>query len=161
MPGAKGKSGRKPKPSAERQSLGCRRGTIGKNLPTPPRTRSYLDGGLDDVALSFFRYYEPILYNSGILTDADGTLLYAAAVKYSLWFNAAAEAAKRKPVIEIKDKWGAVVDLKRTPYTKIEAEYFDQLCSALRELGMTPLGRSAISKIGIAGNAESKLKRIT
>lgn len=162
MAGTKGNSGgHNRKTNAEKIRLGARPARLNKNAPIVPRTRSYLDNGLDEIAESFFRYYEPILFNSGIISDADGTLLYITAAKYSMWYRAAEEVRKEPSTFIQKNMNGDVIKIERTPYSKIESEYFTQLCSAMRELGLTPMGRSAIQKIAETGEPENRLKKIT
>lgn len=148
MSGTKGKSGRKKKTDAEKMILGVKKDRIGSVLvPSRIEERVVAFNWLGEVGKTIFNHFEPMLHNNGTLSAGDAIMFNLLCERFQSWFKAWTECNERGKYIPIKDKIGNTVDVKIAPWAKMETVYYDQLCRACREFGLTPISRSSVEKI--------------
>ncbi len=151
MAGTKGKSGgHNRKPTRHRQLVGEQH-KARTMLPEPDK----VDGKvlpmvkLDDHAQRFFDYYAPMLENNGTMSMADAFAFTMLCKKAADWI---AVSKKTEDIcLTSCDNKG---NEKIAPLIRLEMYLFDQVTKMLREFGLTPVARSAVTKIG---NGEKRL----
>jgi P27 family predicted phage terminase small subunit len=149
MPGAKGRSGRRPLPTKikklrgnpGKRALNDREPKVAAGIPIRPI-------GLQPLAIKEWRDIVPELEQLGILSKIDGKALAAYCSAFARWMQAEQEITARGIIVEepILDREGNEVGtrIKRNPAVSISNEALKLMKSFLIEFGMTPASRSRI-----------------
>lgn len=153
MPGAPGRSGRRPLPNAVKKL----RGNPGKRKlnpaePQPAQGEPVMPAGLSPLAQQEWRAILPDLTLLGVLARIDGKALAAYCMAWSRWMQAEAEVERLGLIIEEpiigRDQDGESYEIgtryKRNPAIGVGHEAMKIMKSFLIEFGMTPASRSRI-----------------
>jgi P27 family predicted phage terminase small subunit len=133
-------TGRKPKPTAlkrlagnpGRRPLNDREPQLARAIPACPRT-------LSAGAKRQWKYLAIRLYNIGVLTEIDQSVLAALCAEWDTWQKAKAQLAKHGML-----SLTAGGSFKPSPYITISNQAMANILRLLAELGMTPSSRTRV-----------------
>ena len=161
MSGVKGKSGRKKKTDAEKLILGAKKDRIaGDSCPAVVPDRIIEFNFLGEAGKAIFNHFEPMLYNNGTLSAADGLKFNLLCERYQRWFKVWTECNERGLYLPVKDKEGNTVSVNIAPWARLEKDYFDQLSKCCNDFGLSPVSRSSVEKI-VRGEKVNPFKGVT
>jgi P27 family predicted phage terminase small subunit len=133
-------AGRKPKPTAVKRlagNPGHRR--LNDREPRPPRAIPACPRTLSADAKRHWKQLAIQLYNVGILTELDQSVLAALCAEWSTWLKAKTQLSKHGMVsLTAGGSW------KPSPYITISNQAMANILRLLAELGMTPSSRSRV-----------------
>ena len=146
--------GRKPKPTRIKmlsRNTGKRPLPKDELKPPPevPRPPSILQG----LARKEWRRIAPLLYDAGLLTKIDATMLAAYCQVYARWCEAELEIRRTGTVIK-SSKGQPMV----SPFLKVANVSLQQMTRMLAEFGMSPSSRSRVT-IAIAPPEDDEFEK--
>jgi len=132
--------GRKPKPTAMKRlegnpghrPLNDREPKLPRGIPTCPRE-------LSSAAKRHWKHLAIQLWNVGILTEIDQSVLAALCMEWVTWLDAKAKLSKQGLVT-----LSGSGSLKPSPYITISNQAMANILRILAELGMTPSSRTRV-----------------
>lgn len=107
--------------------------------PQPPPALLEPPAELPKIARDEWHRLGKKLYELGMLTDLDQTIMEAYCYSYAKWKNALKEMGELGPVVRTKK--GNII---QNPWESIANKAYDQMIRALVELGLSPPSRSRI-----------------
>lgn len=141
MPGVKGKSGRRPIPSAIKKLRGNPgRRPLNENEPAPELVLPPAPASLSEVGKSKWDEMAIMLYNQGILTEMDLDMLHLYCEEWETYMYAQSNVA-RYGLMLIKD---GKTGLFKNPYYGVSNQSKERLIKLASEFGMTPSSRSRV-----------------
>jgi phage terminase small subunit len=142
MSGVKGQSGRKRKPTREKQLLGDHH--TERQVDGEPETVDEHPIRIEDIedeAKWLWDYLEPMLHNNGTLSATDGLALHRLCTVAAKWLRYHRETMQ----------YGAYVGegerAKIAPWAQLEQRYGNQLDELIKSFGMTPATRNSVEKV--------------
>lgn len=139
MPGVKGRSGRKPKPSAVHRASGDGF-KVSADEPKPERSSLVAPEYLSSGARKAWDRAAKDLDACGILTNVDEAALAHYCEQFALW-QEAVQHIKRNGMLLTSKKTGSVVP---NPSIRIANSAHDRLVKMMVEFGMTPSSRARV-----------------
>lgn len=161
MSGVKGRSGGHNKTTLrDKQIKGERKGRMTANPPVRIGERVSAIEGLGEIGKKIFNHYEPMLHNNGTLDTTDAVSFHMLCKRYEDWYNAVQKCESEGRTSDVYNKDGTIIDIKISPWAKLETVYYDQLKAMCREFGLTPVSRSGVERI-IRGEKTNPFEGIT
>jgi len=159
MAGKKGRSGAKPKPTAELERLGSWRAKNRKGEPARIDAELECPGWLESTAKLYWDAHYPMLYRSGVISAAEGAAFAMLCQRYADWWDAHEQCRERGRDLPVKDSKGRVIGAKRAPWDMRERDLFNQYVQLCREFGLTPCSRTGVR--ALEGETDNIEERIT
>jgi P27 family predicted phage terminase small subunit len=148
------KRGPKPTPTSLKVLKGTRPDRIPRDEPTPPEGMPDPPGYLDERGLGQWRELAPILYQMGLLTEADGMALGLLCHSFSQWRQAEEKLQAEGPTVPAP-RGGVVTN----PWVRISRAARESYLRLLCEFGCTPSSRAGLKVTPPAGEPQDELDK--
>lgn len=112
---------------------------IQSEVPSPPRILTK-----NKIARKEWKRIAPELHRLGLLSDIDLKALEVYCIIYSQWVDAIDDLRINGLMLQIRNKDGNLLSIKRSPSFDIAAQCADKLRACLSDFGMTPSSRSRV-----------------
>ena len=137
--------GRKPKPSGMKRRAGNPgRRPLNDREPQLPRAIPPCPRNLSADAKRHWKQLAIQLWNAGIITEIDQSILAALCAEWAIWLKAKAQLSRHGLVALT-----AGGSYKPSPYIVISNQAMANILRILAELGMTPSSRSRVQRADV------------